>query len=339
LILVNEKFYANSEPVGNLNTIHVSQAQFVKEAFDAAEQVMKQCAIAKFRCDRHPTSVNMKRLEVLSVRSIRVVLSSIERVNDVCQTLKENYLKLCDTSSSEIDKSMQVGHAEKDKANNRPSNKDSSNNLRPQSAPPKRNIMQKKSSGKRPQSAFTRRPQLSTKGETPYMHFAKNAQALFAVPDSFDRAHKVTKRKQKKLERKKIFNCEWCHMKCEGEGMIAEIHNYTHLIFNYTGFRIPTSNSLDQGTIQTLREKLFISKMNALSTGEMRDFERRELRTQYLTRKKIDARFGVHNKQFCSWKCARGWNNKNSAPQLRYNLNMLIDMADTPDLDEVSGKV
>lgn len=55
---------------------------------------MKQCAIAKYRCDKNPTSVNQKRLEVLSVRSVRVVLGSIEKVNEVCQLLKNNYTKL-----------------------------------------------------------------------------------------------------------------------------------------------------------------------------------------------------------------------------------------------------
>jgi hypothetical protein len=72
-----------------------------------------------------------------------------------------------------------------------------------------------------------------------------------------------------------------------------------------------------------------LAKMEALDAGELRDFEREELRKQYVKRQKIDQSIGVHNKIFCSWKCTRQWNNKNSASQLKYYNNMLIDMAES----------
>ena len=72
-----------------------------------------------------------------------------------------------------------------------------------------------------------------------------------------------------------------------------------------------------------------MSKMDALNSGELRDHERKMLRMQYIKRKKMDQTIGVHNKIFCSWKCARAWNNKNCAVQFKYYNNMLIDMAES----------
>ena len=128
----------------------------IKEAFDTAEDMMKQCAIAKYRCDRNPTSVNQKRLEVLSVRSVRVVLGSIEKVNEVCQLLKDNYTKL-HKENSVLDTSHDGATVPKS----------SFKGARAQSAPSRRPISEiqnfesreiaSKRGKRRPQSAFSRR--------------------------------------------------------------------------------------------------------------------------------------------------------------------------------------
>lgn len=131
----------------------------IKEAFDVAEDIMKQCTIAKYRYQKNRTSVNQKRLEVLSVRSVRVVLGSIERVNEVCHLLKSNYTKLHQDSSM-----MQQEDAEDQE------NKNPSPNRRAHSAPMKRPVIadiqnassrpidnSEKRRNRRPQSAFTRR--------------------------------------------------------------------------------------------------------------------------------------------------------------------------------------
>ena len=86
---------------------------------------------------------------------------------------------------------------------------------------------------------------------------------------------------------------------------------------------------MDRDTIENRREQYFIDKMKALNAGELRDFERKALRKQYVKRQKIDQTVGVHNKIFCSWKCARRWNNKNCSVQFKYYNNMLIDMAES----------
>lgn len=160
----------------SLNNLHQKQAQLVKEAFDVAEDMMKQCTIAKFRCDKNPTSVNQKRLEVLSVRSVRVVLGSIEKVNEVCQILKDNYTKIHMDSMSEKESKIDNSH---DKSQLRRYN-------RAQSAPAKRPIIAniQNSDRKRPRSAFTRRSKsklpftaVSGTGKSPYKHFSNRMKA------------------------------------------------------------------------------------------------------------------------------------------------------------------
>jgi hypothetical protein len=89
-----------------MHALHQRQGLLVKDAFDATEAIVKQCRVATYRSDKNPTLVNQKRLEVLSVRSVRVVLGSIEKVSEVCQLLKNHYTKI------HMDNTAQAGDEE-----------------------------------------------------------------------------------------------------------------------------------------------------------------------------------------------------------------------------------
>jgi hypothetical protein len=157
-----------SQPIVGLNNLHQRQALLVREAFDTAEGVVKQCTIARYRCHKNPTSVNQKRLEVLSVRSVRVVLGSIEKVDEVCHLLRNNYSKNAHSNSSG------VGGAEASGGQGG----GGGGGPRAQSAPGRRPPLslgdaprteagpraRPRRAGERPQSAFSRRARSQSRG-------------------------------------------------------------------------------------------------------------------------------------------------------------------------------
>lgn len=111
---------------------------------------MKQCTIAKYRYDHNPTSVNQKRLEILSVRSVRVVLASIEKVNEVCQLLKTNYAKM--HLSGNTHRNLSPKRRSPTRAQSAPARKSRIRDLQPATH---RNNSDKKIR-KRPRSAFSK---------------------------------------------------------------------------------------------------------------------------------------------------------------------------------------
>lgn len=204
--------------------MHQEQAQVIKEAFDVAEDMMKQCRIARFRYEKNRTSVNQKRLEVLSVRSVRVVLGSIEKVNGVCQLLKRNYTDLHIQGGSRVDGSIQEGPM----TEVGPDHPSASSN-RAQSAPTRR-ADSKYNRSSRPHSAFAARGRQNTNLYKKYAMSLKSsepssdeAQGYTDHEENKPRASRRINKKKKSLLSKSSNRgvCEYCGDRINGQGSVT----------------------------------------------------------------------------------------------------------------------
>ena len=63
----------------------------VKAAFFVAQEAMKEANFAKYCFDRFPNFTNQRRLETVSIRSVRILLASIQKITDICNELKDSY--------------------------------------------------------------------------------------------------------------------------------------------------------------------------------------------------------------------------------------------------------
>jgi hypothetical protein len=91
---------------------------------------------------------------------------------------------------------------------------------------------------------------------------------------------------------------------------------------------IPTTASIDLSKVEELRGRLMQLRQQELASGQLTSHQMRILESSLLAQRRKDAESQTNQKVFCSWACARKWNNRNTPPQLRYYSNILIDLMD-----------
>ena len=93
--------------------------------------------------------------------------------------------------------------------------------------------------------------------------------------------------------------------------------------YNGVGKSVPTMNSLDQPAVDVV--KTMVKKQNE------------EYADNYgVVSNNLSP--GGSSRLFCSWKCVKAWNKKNTPLQLRYHTEVMIDFAAALDAEDKGGK-
>lgn len=386
-----------------------SNTIIVKEAESAAHNIMRQVFQARAVCYSQPSSVNDRRLEVVSIRAVRVLLSGIQKLTFLCSNLKDSYTNL-------IKELLGVKNDEEHKVMSRPKTLWSrpadapqtpgllSQRPRPVSADPRvlrrhdetaalHVEVQKRPASASPHSPYgARKIQMDEEKLYPpdvlkydYLHNMSRHRArlnkaiaiareasppppskkknflarhedylsnIMLDDDNPERDGSIPRSRSRPKQRKRIkakpaaslnrpkiprHVCCQCEEKFGGERKSRSFHSHQILgivlyknafVCIFAAKIIPTTSSIDPAKVEEVREKIFNLKKDELRSGDLTAYEKRLLQSSLRAQRRKEIETRADQKIFCSWACARKWNNANVPPQLRYYSNILIDLMD-----------
>lgn len=339
-----------SEPLNMIHELEGRYSKCVKHAFFVAEEAIKESNFAKFCYERHPTSVNMRRLEVVSVRSVRVLLGSIQKVTDICSELQQNYAYLNRRSSTvrafhynTITRSPAVGSRASLKYRPRSASAGgghasrrrreeafplTGNRRRPQSAAAPRSRRGVAAAvGERPQSALPRIAEKSNgRDHSPYKEFAVQSHivqdrewassffndenihlgsgnqlagsALAAAVDITEEdAGRSSLPAKSSRSRRAEEPTRSATLGRRGRSRLVKHTRNTRTNvcsecgkkFHHEGKHIPSSSSIDKAELDEMRAQDLEAKIEALENGQLRSFERKQLRQHLAMRQKVES--------------------------------------------------
>jgi hypothetical protein len=361
-----------------------------------AQNAMRQLFHARALCSHQPSSVNDRRLEVVSVRAVRVLLSGIQKLTYFCSNLRDSYTNL-------IKELLGISPDGAHKLQPRPKTLWS----RPPDSPQKPVVLRQRS---RPASADPR--VLRRRDEVAALQVEVRVRPASAVPrspysakklemdedklypadvDKWDYLHNISRHRarlnkaiaiskevsgeatregdqkanaqgpiQPKLREAPVMKrskaaavnkmntrnttrrlkiqrhvCAACAEKFAGERAFyfyVFFHQSLNLIschtMLFTAKIIPSTASIDPSKLEELRGRLLRFRQQELVSGKLTHHQMRILESSLHAQHRKEVGSQANQKLFCSWACARQWNNINTPPQLRYYSNILIDLMD-----------